>query len=103
MALPTKPEAAPLSALWHSTTCNLPTMNTHTHTASATACTPGESAVGAGPALGADHFCQRGGGLLLLCSRFLPCDRGWEAPTAPLHRDTQARKHTQGATTGAAG
>ena len=32
MALPMKPEAAPLSSLGHSTTCNLLTMNTHTHT-----------------------------------------------------------------------
>ena len=32
MALPMKPEAAPLSALGHFTTCNLPTMDTHTHT-----------------------------------------------------------------------
>ena len=32
LALPVKAQAAPLSALGHSTTCNLPTMNTHTHT-----------------------------------------------------------------------
>ena len=63
----------------------------------------GNLQLGVAPSSEQTNFAKGGGGLLLLCSRFLPCDRGWEAPTAPLHRDTQARKHTQGATTAAAG